>query len=291
MSNAMKKSHIFTPGSTADTLRSIYDTFFEDRVTVYAAQASFFVVISAVPFFSLLFAILGIFMPADVTVLFRSVRDLVPTPLLNAIAELITELRDIPSLSLLSLSAFTTLWSASRGISAIRNGLRTVYGIPRKRGFFRNRLASLIYTLAFIVMVLAVVVILLFGDFLYGMLTEKLRLSSTLLDAAFRFRTPIFIVLISLVFNTMYYAIARRNEQLRKNFFRHLPGALLAAIGWNVFSSLYSLYITHFPSSLSLYGGLTAICLIMLWLYFCMIILLGGAEVNKILFLKINNRI
>ena len=31
-------------------------------------------------------------------------------------------------------------------------------------------------------------------------------------------------------------------------------------------------------------GGLAAVCLIMLWIYFCTIILLLGAEVNKLFF-------
>lgn len=281
----MKKSHILRFRTLYSSVQRILDIFFEDRVTVYAAQASFFVVISAVPFLSLLLSVIGIFIPADVTVLIRSVKDFVPIPLLNAFAELVTELRDIPSLSLVSVSALTSLWSASRGISAIRNGLCTVYGVPRKRGFLRNRVSSLLYTLAFIVMILTVVLILLFGDFLYGVMTEKLRLSSALIDGLYRFRAPIFIVLISLIFNTMYYVIARRSIRHRGNFFRHLPGAVLAAVGWNVFSALYALYITRFPRAFSLYGGLTAVCLILLWLDFCMIILLGGAEINKMIFL------
>ena len=44
----------------------------------------------------------------------------------------------------------------------------------------------------------------------------------------------------------------------------------------------YSLYIKYSPNASYIYGGLAAICLIMLWLYFCMIIFLCGAEVNKL---------
>ena len=39
-----------------------------------------------------------------------------------------------------------------------------------------------------------------------------------------------------------------------------------------------------FQRRILIYGGLTALCLIMLWLYFCMIILLCGAEINKLFF-------
>ncbi len=279
----MKKSHVIRARVVYDTVRSMLEPFAEDRVTVYAAQASFFVVISSVPFLSVLFAVIGLVAPADLTVLLRSAEDLVPAALLGAVAEILTELRDVPVVSLLSISALTTLWSASRGISAIRNGLQTVYAVPRKAGFLRNRLYSLVYTVAFIVIILAAAVLLLFGDFLYDTIAEKLPIPSSV-DALFRFRAPIVLAFITLVFNAMYYTVARRSPTFRRPFFRHLPGAVLASVGWGGFSWLYSLYIAHFPKAASLYGGLTAVCLIMLWLYFCMIILLGGGEINKLIF-------
>jgi len=282
----VKNSHIIRLRALGSAIHQLTDLFYEDKVTVYAAQASFFVIISAVPFLSLLAAVFNSITPTDLTTLTQSMQDLVPAAVLNSFTELLTEIRDIPSLSLVSISALTTLWSASKGISAIRNGLQTVYHAPGKRSFFHNRFYSLCYTLCFIVMLFAITIILLFGDFLYKLLSEKLLLASELVGILLRFKTPIFTILISLVFNTMYYVIGRRNPQVPVKFFFHLPGAMLAAVGWNVFSLLYSFYITHAPKAFSLYGGLTAICLIMLWLYFCMIILLSGAEFNKILYLR-----
>ncbi|MBQ8401384.1 MAG: YihY/virulence factor BrkB family protein, partial [Clostridia bacterium] len=74
----------------------------------------------------------------------------------------------------------------------------------------------------------------------------------------------------------------RRSRSIRSEFFSHLPGAVFAAVGWVLFSFFYSLYITYFPNASVIYGGLAAVCLIMLWIYFCTIILLLGAEVNKL---------
>ncbi len=279
----MKKSRIIRLKTLITEIRQLTDLFYEDKITVYAAQASFFVIISAVPFLSLLIAVISIVKPTDPVALTESLQGLIPSAVLNAFAELIHELRDIPTISLVSISALTTLWSASKGIGAVRNGLQTVYGVSGKRSFFRGKLSSLLYTLCFMVMILTAVILLLFGDFLFEILSEKSLIASDFLNLLLPFKSPIFITLISLVFNTMYYVIGRRSEGFPRKFFFHLPGAILAAAGWNVFSVLYSLYITHFPRAFSLYGGLTAICLIMLWLYFCMIILLGGAEANKII--------
>ena len=50
-----------------------------------------------------------------------------------------------------------------------------------------------------------------------------------------------------------------------------------------IVSWIFSVYLDIFKGFSSMYGSLTTIVLIMLWLYFCMYILLFGGEVNVIL--------
>jgi membrane protein len=62
-----------------------------------------------------------------------------------------------------------------------------------------------------------------------------------------------------------------------------LPGALLAAFGWQAFSDLYAVYVEHFAHLSSIYGSVYAIALSMLWLYCCMSILFYGGVLNVLL--------
>jgi hypothetical protein len=64
---------------------------------------------------------------------------------------------------------------------------------------------------------------------------------------------------------------------------QEIEGGMLSAAGWMLFSYLYSLYIRYFPRSAQLYGSLALLVILMLWGYFCMIIFLCGAEINKLL--------
>ena len=57
-----------------------------------------------------------------------------------------------------------------------------------------------------------------------------------------------------------------------------------------LYSYFYSLYIVYFPNASYIYGSLAAVILFMLWVYFCMIIFLVGAEINKIGFVMRKNR-
>lgn len=64
-------------------------------------------------------------------------------------------------------------------------------------------------------------------------------------------------------------------------FKSQIPGAAICAVAWYVFSFALSIYVDYF-NGFSMYGSLTTIALIMLWLYFCMYIMMMSAEVNVI---------
>ena len=53
-------------------------------------------------------------------------------------------------------------------------------------------------------------------------------------------------------------------------------------LGWLVISFVFSMYLTIFKGFSGLYGSMTAIILVMLWLYFCMYVMLLGGLINCI---------
>ena len=55
----------------------------------------------------------------------------------------------------------------------------------------------------------------------------------------------------------------------------------MASVGISVFSKLFSLYVLHFSNYTNIYGSIYALALGMLWLYFCICILLYGAALNR----------
>ena len=274
----MKKSRVVRLTAYIDFWRSVAQTFTDDRVTVYAAQASFFVIISVMPFLSLLVTLLRVFAPmVNIEDLREMVNIAIPDSMVALYESVLTDLSSISAISLASISVFMVLWSASKGIGAIRQGIMTVYKVPRQYGYLPDVLRSLLYTLSFLVLIIAVVVVLIFGELLSNLLQTKLGISLA-------YKTPFFLAFLTLVFTILYYAVARKSRVVCRKFLRHVPGAICAALGWLLYSFGYSLYITHFSGASLIYGGLTALCLIMLWLYFCMIILLCGAEINKLFF-------
>ena len=64
---------------------------------------------------------------------------------------------------------------------------------------------------------------------------------------------------------------------------KQLQGAIFTACAWQVISFIFSIYLDIFTGFTTMYGSLTMIILIMLWLYMCMYVILLGGEVNALL--------
>lgn len=258
-------------------MTKLIETSFEDKVTVYAAQAAYFVITSTIPFLCLLISIVSFFIPADIYTVFEGYN--IPSEIKNLIQIVIEQLFATQKVSLLSVSAIIALWTASRGSDAVRAGLENVYEVPPSKKIIKQQALSLVNTFILLIIIIGSVILVLFGE----LITNALHITKVV-DTIMNFGIVIFFALMCLVFAVIYASTAKhsKNDKIRSKTMNHLPGAVFATGGWMLFSYFYSLYIKYFPSASAIYGSLTAVCLIMLWLYICMMILLLGAEVNKL---------
>ncbi len=65
---------------------------------------------------------------------------------------------------------------------------------------------------------------------------------------------------------------------------RHsIPGAAIATVLWTVFTSGLRIYQHHAQSTQRIYGGLTPVALLLMWLYLIGGAIFLGAEANAVL--------
>lgn len=249
----------------------------EDAVSAYSAYATFFIMISFFPFVMLLLTLLN-YIPItnyDASILNINI---MPDLVSSFVFKTIEEINSKVSGTIISITAITSIWSASTGMLALIKGLNSVYKIKEHRNYIKLRIVASLYTLVFIAVLIVTLLILAFGNSVY--LGIKLMLPS-FLDVALAIinvRTVSAFFILTIFFLFIYKMVPRRKTKI----FNELPGALIAALGWMGFSYLYSYYIDN-VSNYTIYGSLTAVVLLMLWLYFCMYILLFGAEVNIVI--------
>ncbi len=248
----------------------------EDHVEAYSAQASFFIIISFFPFIMLLLSIVQYFKLGESTTL-KILTQMFPTAINSMFVSVFYEVYHTDtSRTLISVTAISALWSAGKGFLAIMKGLNSVSNIKETRKYFLLRAVSAIYTLIFAIMLIATMILFVFGNRLYFWIEQKLPV---LRDTAFiiiSLRTILGLIILIIFFLMIYSFVPNRTSKLMNE----LPGAMLCAVGWMGFSYAFSFYIDNFSNYSSMYGSLTAIVLFMLWMYFCMYILFIGAEFN-----------
>lgn len=248
------------------------------RISVHSAHTAFFLIMSVFPASMILVGVLA-YTSLEVEDILAMIVHLVPQPLIPLVRRLLDGAYDAASAPLLSISAVTAVWSASRGILGLKEGLNAVYGVRERRSYFVTRGIGMLYTVFFAIILVLTLVLNVFGSTIMDYLHMTTQPVFLFLMDVIDFRFFLMLLLQTALFTAMYAALPDRKPGLWESF----PGAVVASLGWLVFSDLFSLYVEHYPRYANIFGSLYAAALTMLWLYFCIMILFAGAVVNRYL--------
>lgn len=256
--------------------KQIYDKFSRDEMTVYAAQASFFSIIAAFPFIMLLMALIQLIPNITKSNVLQLVTSIVPINIKSLVVSVIDNIyATISPATVLSLTAIAAVWSASRGMLSIERGLNRVFGRQKKRGYVVTRLICAGYTIVFMLICIMTLVLLVLGSSIQGFMNHHFPLIAEITRYVISFRTVLMLIL-TVSFTCLYTYV----PETKQSFKKQLPGAVFSTLGWVTFSFAFSIYFNNFSNFSVMYGSLTAIVLLMLWLYACICILFLGAEIN-----------
>lgn len=270
----------------------------EDQLTVYAAQATFFIIVSSVPFVILVFEIAKYVV--DVNWLLSLVESHLSGEFGDYLTGVIEEIAQRSGAYLLSFTVITIIWSASRGVNAVTRGIAGAYGVNLKENFLLDILRSIIYTVVFILLIVLSLLGLVFAESIGRVAADKIPLITLIFNIISDSGPIVITLLLTLFFALIFNMVAKKGRRFSKEEYKglanklprgylaQLPGAGFSALGWVLFSYFFSLYLRYFPEVSYLYGSLATVMLLMLWCYFCMFILMMGAEVNKMVFNKWN---
>ncbi len=255
-------------------VRRFYRKCKEDRIDVYAAQASFFILLSVMPAIMLILTLIQYF-PITAEQMTEFLMDIFPRDVSKYIKMIIDEIF-VPSKALLSGSAIAAVWAAGKGIMGLTNGLNSVNRVKETRNYFMIRIRSAFYMILMLMAFIVTVGILIFGNEILIFLQEKIPIIKSLSSYIISAQTSAALILLLVLFLSLYVILPNRKTKLS----RQLPGAALASLAWAVCSYGFSIYMDIYSRISKVYGSLGSIMAVMLWLYLCMWILFMGAEIN-----------
>lgn len=257
--------------------KKIYDEFVRDEITVYAAQASFFIVLSFFPFIMILLTLIQLIPTISQADLLLVISRLFPQKVYPLVETIITDLYTTAPAAILSVTTVVTIWSASRGMMGIERGLNRIYDCKKRRNYVISRLISSGYTVVFIAVCIVSLGLMVFGSALQRLLLKYIPILNNIAPYLLSLRALIALAILIVFFMALYTYLPYERQKLKNQ----LPGALFSTAGWLVCSYGFSIYFNHFKRFSYMYGSLAAVVILMLWLYFCICIMFLGAEVNR----------
>lgn len=252
----------------------IITRFSNDNLPVYSAQSAFFLFISIFPIIILLSTLIR-YTPLTEDMIIGLIEGIAPNIIGDTLISWVNEIYNGNS-GYISFSFIFILWSASKSFIGIIDGLDNIYkpGIHFSR--LLNRLRAILCTIIFLAAVGIASILLLFGSMLSEKIHEYLPALSKSIVLLINFRMLICFAILFIILTFMYSFLTRQTVRIKSA----LPGAVSTTIGWFVFSYLHSIYINYSIGKISIYGSITTIILLLLWLYICVFIFLIGAELN-----------
>lgn len=254
----------------------------EHRVGPYAAQASFFIIMSLIPFFMFLLSIVRLVLPYFLQIsdadLITSLNAIFPYKVALFLEEVVHDVFNRSS-GISIVTAGMAIWFSSRGIMAIYQGVNNVLSDGELQNYFFCRFMSVLYLFVFTLIVALTIILGAFGKGAADWLALRFPHSIGLIYRILKSRYLIMFFLLTFFFTLFYKFMPKHKWKIAEL----IPGAALAALGWIVFTKGFGIYIGFSRSYDSIYGSISYIIFAMLWLYFCLSIMLLGAEFDRLL--------
>lgn len=163
-------------------------------------------------------------------------------------------------------------WSASKMFGALSRGINLALGIPKGHPFYLSRLRYFGMTIVVSLLLFFAVGVSTAVDVVTQFDLTRFGLDGTVF-AALGGHVASFVFVFAIVC-LLYKLVPYERPRWREV----LPGSLVAALLFELGKALFVLYLGNVRSLEAVYGSLTSVIVLLLWLYFSARVLLFGAE-------------
>jgi membrane protein len=168
-----------------------------------------------------------------------------------------------------------TLLAGSQVMKLVMEGIHIIYGDEEKPGFLHRQLRGLVLLLITIAPLLGAAILGILGRPLRRWIAHEIGRHSTL-QGWWNIFFPATAMLLAIMALTVIYRVARPREDSLRNV---LPGAMVATFLWWIVDVLFGAYVRRVPYSL-VYGGLTAVIGLIIWMQLSAVVIFLGAAWN-----------
>ena len=247
-----------------------------DRLPAVAGGVTFYALLAFFPAVGVFVSLYGLISDVDAArEQLTQVAGFFPPQVLTIVGDQMIRLAATADTSLslaFVVSLLLSVWSANAGMKSLFDGLNIAYDETERRGYFKQVALTYAFTfaaIAFITLIFALLV------------AVPLALEAVGLDPSSWVWAPLRWLGLFLVAAGAFSAIYRFGPSRAQARWRWVViGGVTAAFLWLVGSFGFSWYFDHVAHLDATYGPLGAVMAFMLWIWFSVLVILMGAELN-----------
>ncbi len=259
---------------TKRMLKSIYNIIQKPEMRILPGQLSFFFLLSLIPLIALIGAIASSF-----HISLATLEDLFAISIPNAVKEalgLFTTGKSIgTNMIIFYISAFLL---ASNGTHSMIIASNSIYKFKDK-DYLSRRIKAVIMTLILVALLLFLIVVPVFGDFIVALIETAIGRSTNMkiVNIVYQIlKYPISLMFIFISIKLLYTMAPDKKIESSTT----TKGAIFTTIIWILATEIYSIYIGVFNKYDLFYGSVANILILMLWIYILSYVFVLGMALN-----------
>ncbi|MDQ3262748.1 MAG: YihY/virulence factor BrkB family protein [Myxococcota bacterium] len=261
-------------------LKKLYRDVVDDAITDSAAQLSYYFLFALFPFLFFVVTVSAYFpVRGSVEGLIDRMGDVMPQQAVTLLKEHTASLFGETRPKLVTFTLLASVWTASRGVDALRKALNLAYGVAETRAWWKTQSLAVMTTVVGTLGWMVTLTVLALGGKAGRWIADHYALIDEVHLMWSWSRWPITVGLVMFSAGVMYWALP--NVRLRFRVFT--PGTVVGAFLWVASTWVFTEYVDQFGRFNVTYGSIGGVVVLMLWLYISGLILIFGGEINALL--------
>lgn len=277
-SNCVDSPHKISFSGWKTILIEVKNEITADNVGIVSAGVAFYGFLAIFPAIMALMSIYGLATdPQQIEQQLSQLAVMMPDQAFSLLKQRVEIFLSTPGTTLgwgTAIGILFSIWSSNKGTKSLFEGIDIAYDTIERRGLIRQIAMASIFTICgTILILLSLAFIVLFPAFMH-----KLGLPEDTEKIIAILRWIVLAVIVTLFLCVIYqFAPTRKRPHIKWV----LTGAIFSTVVWLLASWGFSFYVSNYGNYGEVYGSISAVVVLMLWLYITCFIILLGAEINS----------
>ena len=178
----------------------------------------------------------------------------------------------------LTIVIIISYYLASNGADSVIVVSNAIYGI-KNSSWIKRRLKAFVMSIMLVAMIVFMLIVPIFGTKIVELIQSvnmNPLITETIVNVFNYLESPIMWIILFLIIKALYVVAPDKKLKGRNTNY----GAIFTTFCWIVSTGLYSFYINNIANYATFYGGLTSVCILMIWFYFIAFFFVFGMSLN-----------